>query len=67
MYKDALSSDGLNLDEVRASVALDHPHVLKFLGYWQGEPRRDARVRGDSSTAHTSVTELGALLEWQVI
>ena len=34
MYKAELSSDGRNIDEVRASCAVDHPNVLRFLGYY---------------------------------
>ena len=33
VYKAQLSSDGKNIDEVRASCAVDHPNVLRWLGY----------------------------------
>jgi len=33
-YKAELSSDGRNIDEVRASCAVDHPNVLRFLGFY---------------------------------
>ena len=32
VYKAQLSSDGKNIDEVRASCAVDHPNVLRWLG-----------------------------------
>ena len=32
IYKAQLSSDGKNIDEVRASCAVDHPNVLRWLG-----------------------------------
>lgn len=35
LYKSELSSDGRSLDEVFASCAVEHPHVLKFLGYFE--------------------------------
>lgn len=34
MYKSDLSSDGRNIDEIRASCAVDHPNILRFLGYY---------------------------------
>ena len=41
LYKQPLSSDGRNIDEVRASCALDHPNVVKFRGYFE-EPQLGA-------------------------
>jgi hypothetical protein len=47
-YKAQLSSDGRNIDEVRASCALDHPAVLKWLGFYHDE----------------APWRLGGVLEW---
>jgi len=35
MYKQKLSSDGRNIDEVAASSAVEHEHVVKLLGYFE--------------------------------
>ncbi|KAL1524338.1 hypothetical protein AB1Y20_019236 [Prymnesium parvum] len=34
MYKSEVSSDGRNIDEIRASCAVDHPNILRFFGFY---------------------------------
>ena len=60
LYKAALSSDGMNLDEVRASCAVDHPHVLRWLGYLSEGEGEKARAVASVSTAWRLV----GVLEW---
>jgi hypothetical protein len=60
LYKAPLSSDGRNLDEVRASCAVDHPNVLRWLGYVHEQPPSlEERVSGVSSA-----WRLVGVLEW---
>jgi hypothetical protein len=61
-YKAQLSSDGRNLDEVRASCAVDHPHVLRWLGYV--EEGASAGEAASAQKASTSRWRLVGVLEW---
>lgn len=62
LYKAELSSDGKNLDEVRASCAVDHPNVLRWLGYLEEGVRHSGEVaRGSSAGAGW---RLVGVLEW---
>jgi hypothetical protein len=60
-YKAPLSSDGRNIDEVRASCAVDHPNVLRWLGYLH--EHGDADVEARASSASGSWRLLG-IVEW---
>ena len=62
-YKAQLSSDGRNLDEVRASVAVDHPNVLRWLGYLEesGNAGEVARASGGGGSGKW---KLIGVLEW---
>lgn len=61
VYKAPLSSDGRSVDEVRASCAVDHPNVLRWLTYLEeGGAAQEA-----SATAPASGTwRLVGVLEW---
>ena len=59
MYKAALSSDGMNLDEVRASCAVDHAHVLRWLGYLSEGAEQISRASSASAG-----WRLVGVLEW---
>ena len=62
VYKAQLSSDGRNLDEVRASCAVDHPHVLRWLGYLEeGSGGEEARATTGSTGGSW---RLIGVLEW---
>lgn len=64
VYKARLSSDGQNLDEVRASCAVDHPNVLRWLGYVEEGAREEgAREEARASSAGSGWRLVG-LLEW---
>lgn len=41
LYKTELSSDGRNIDDVRATAAVDHPNILRTLGFFS-EPKLGA-------------------------
>ena len=61
-YKAMLSSDGKNLDEVRASCAVDHVNVLRWLGYV--EEGQDEHFQARASGAPPVGWRLVGVLEW---
>ena len=62
LYKAQLSSDGKNLDEVRASCAVDHPNVLRWLGYLEEGAGRSGEVARASGAGVG--WRLVGVLEW---
>jgi len=60
LYKAALSSDGKNLDEVRASCAVDHPNVLRWLGFLSEGEQEHARAVSGATATSTAVIPLSS-------
>lgn len=67
LYKSALSSDGRNIDEVRASCAVDHENVLRWLGFVAEGGAMDMGHGGAAAAAMGGASGVGGSGSWKLV